>query len=652
MAEAVRGRYSVIAAIVLAFVMAVPVGLLAGTAKHTDAAPGETILRIGSLQKIDSLNPYAGINDVSYVFYGLVYDSLMCVGNDLEATPNLAKSWYAVPLTDPEMIIHPSYPYGSVWQYNLTLNASWNDGEPFTADDVVFNINLNAGNYSSMWSYQPYSYFIKDAVKVDDYTVRIHFRDKVTNQPIPAAYASMISIPMLPKHKLQSMTAMQIGFTWDGTFTDETIPIVGTGPFMATPSVKAEWLAGTQLTLVKNPNYHWAKDRALLPGDPLDRWEVKFDKLVFYFYDDASAMSYAIKNNQIDVASFPPQEFRALEAAAPANITFFSGPKVTQYWTEIGFNMNNAGPNPSRLDHNIREALAMATNKSWIVENDYLSLADVGTTAIPPVNTYWHYEPNVTEKAQFNFDIAAANDLLNRTGYPRPAGDPSGMRTCSNTSAAVRNGWVSEGTALSYQMLIRQEYPEERDIALYLKQTWRELGVNLDLNIRDEATMSLYVYSYTYDTMIWYWSGDIDPNYQLFALSKKAWGGWSDNLWQNKSYEDNYTLSVTTLNQTLRKEYVDNAQRIHYLDAPYIILAYVNQTYAWRTDTFTGWGDWAADPGRSIDNYWTGNPLWFDLISVNTPAIPEFSSIIVPVFGMIFLMAVTMISLRWRKSPA
>jgi len=516
-------------------------------------------------------------------------------------------------LTDPEMVAHPNYPYGSVWQYNLTHNASFTNGEPFTADDVVFNINLNAGNYSSMWAYQPYSYFMRDAVKIDDYTVRIHFRDKVTNNPTPAAYAYLISIPMLPKHKLQLMTAMQIGFSWDGTFGDEAVPIVGTGPFMATSRIKAEYLAGTQLTLVKNPNYHWAKDRVLLPGEAPDRWEVKFDKLVFYFYDDAAAMSYAIKNNQIDVAAFPPQEFDALKTAAPANITFYSGPKITQYWTEIGFCMNNAGPNPSRLDRNIRQALTMATNKSYIVENYYLGLADVGTTAIPPVNTYWHYEPNATEKAQFKYDIAAANDLLDRSGYPRPVGDPNGIRTVSVSSAAAANDWAPEGTELSYEMLIRREYPEERAIGTYLKDIWRSVGVNVDLSIVDEATMTQRVYAYTYDTMIWYWSADIDPNYQLFSLSKKAWNGWSDTKWQNQSYEDNYTLSVQTINKTLRKEYVDNAQRVHYLDAPYIILAYVDQTYAWRTDTFTGWGDWAVDPGRSIDNFWMGNPIYFDL---------------------------------------
>ena len=60
-------------------------------------------------------------------------------------------------------------------------------------------------------------------------------------------------------------------------------------------------------------------------------------------------------------------------------------------------------------------------------------------------------------------------------------------------------------------------------------------------------------------------------------------------------------------------EYVDNCQRISYRDAHFILLTYADATYGWRTDTFTGWGDWEAHPGRSVDNFWTGNPLYLDL---------------------------------------
>jgi peptide/nickel transport system substrate-binding protein len=576
----------------------------------TAEAAHETELRIGFMQKVDSLNPYVGLNDAAYVFYGLVYDGMNVIDNQMNPTPDLATGIWAVPRTDQEMQ-NTGAPYGSVWQYNLTTNAQWTDGEPFTADDVVWNIKLNADNYEAMWAYQPYSYFMKDAVKVNDSTVRIYFYNRDNGTLMPTSYAYLISIPMLPKHMLQSLNAFSIGFNWTGVFEDTDMPIVGTGPFMANPDIRDEWLSGDHITLLKNPKYHWKMDK---PGAP----EIKFDKLTMYFFDDPTAMSLALQNNQLDVAAFPPQEYRAIKdkvaSGSLGNVTTFEGPKITQYWTEIGINMNQGGPNPSRLDHTIRKAMAMATNKAYIVENYYLGLATDGTTLIPPVNTYWHYEPNATEKFQFN--IAAANALLQSAGYIDVNDD--GTRECTSTSYAVRERLVNEGTPLQYQMLLRREYPEEKYIAEYLESQWAQVGIDITYQIVDESTLSTTVYGYSYDTMIWYWSADIDPNYQLFVQSKAAWNGWSDNKYLNESYEENYTKSVNTLDRDQRKVFVDNCQRVNYLDAAYIILAYPYQTYAWRDDTFTGWGDWAADPGRSVDNFWMGNPLYFDLVPIIT----------------------------------
>lgn len=575
-----------------------------------DAQARETVLRVGFMQKVDSLNPYVGLNDASYIFYGLVFGAMNVIDNQMEPTPDLALGIWAVPTTDPAMIASGE-PYGSVWQYNLTDKALWHDGEPFTADDVIFNFNLNAYNYASMWAYQPYSYYMKDAVKIDEQTVRVHFYDRATGDSLPAAYAYLMSIPMLPKHKLDGMSPYTIGFNWTGVFAGEEFPIVGTGPFTGTKDIRKEWIAGDQITLVKNKDYHWKYTKAGAP-------EIKFDKLVMYFYDETTAMTYALENNRLDIASFPPTAYNNIKnevaSGALKNVTTFEGRKITQYWTEIGINANLAGPNPSRLDNNIRLAMAMATNKTYIVSQYYLGLAEEGTTMIPPVNSYWHYEPNATEKIPF--DLEAARNLLEIHGYRDI--DDDGIRECTAGSYAVAENLVPDKKKLVYDMIIRREYPEEKDIAMYLQDVWSQIGIKLDYRIVDEAQLSSEAYAYQYDTFIWYWSADIDPNYQLFVQTRAAWGGWSDNRWTNATYEQNYLKSVTELNKTQRKEYVDICQRTNYLDAYYIILAYPYQTYAWRDDTFSGWGDWAADPGRSMDNFWMGSPLFFDLIPLNS----------------------------------
>lgn len=638
------GLFSVCMVALSATVMSVPIAGIMGVISSAAAQEPETVLRIGFMQEIDSMNPYVGLNDASYVFYGLVYDALGVIDEDMNPEPDLALDAWAVPTDDPDPRM-AGMPYGSVWQYNLTRNAYWTDGEPFTADDVIFNIELNYKNYDSMWAYQPYSYFMSGAWKwQDDYTVRISFWNKATKEPMPAAYAYLISIPMLPKHLLQDQNAYDIGFNWTGVWPDSVspgMPIVGTGPFMATPNIYSEWLAGDHITLVKNPKYHWKADK----GE-----EVKFDKLVMRFFEDSTTMTLALKNGELDVAALPPQAYRSLKQNPPANVVTYDGPKVTQYWTEIGINMNAAGPNPSRLDPAIRHAMHMATNKDYIVENYYLGMADPGSTIIPPVNTYWHYEPTEAEKFQYNLTAAAA--LLEASGYRDE--DHDGIREATLDSLAVEQGWAVEGTKLQYEMLIRREYPEERDIAQYLEGEWAQIGIDINYRILDESQLSTEVYSYAYDTMIWYWSADIDPNYQLFVLSTAAIGGWSDCKYSNPAYDENYTMSVATLDREQRKVYVDNCQRIFYNDSTYIILAYAYQTYAWRTDTFTNWGDWDAHPGRTVDNFWMGNPLYFDLEpNIVPPPPPEpFDWVLLAVGGAVaaaVVIAIVALIMRGRK---
>ncbi len=220
----------------------------------TYQADDETVLKIGFIDRIDSLNPLMGLTDSSFIFYGLVYDALQGAGNDLEATPNLATECWIVPETDSDVVLSGE-PYGSVWQYNITQNAIWHDGTPFTAEDVAWNMNLHAQYYDTVWAFQPYSYFMDYAEVYDSDSVRIHFSDRESGDPIPVSYGYFLPIYMLPAHKLSEMSPAEVAFTWTGTF-DEDIPMIGTGPFMAGPDILDEYLSGSVVNLYKNPNHH------------------------------------------------------------------------------------------------------------------------------------------------------------------------------------------------------------------------------------------------------------------------------------------------------------------------------------------------------------------------------------------------------------
>jgi peptide/nickel transport system substrate-binding protein len=578
------------------------------------ALEGEAVLRIGFLEPIDSLSPMLGLNDASYVFYGLVYDALQGAGNDLEPTPNLATECWTVPETDPDMAA-TGEPFGSVWQYNITGNALWSDGTAFTAADVAWNINLHAEYYDSMWAFQPYTYFMDYAEVYGSDAVRIHFSDRDTAEPTPVSFGGFLPIYMLPMHKLSAMTPFEIGFSWDGVFEAEDPPVVATGPFVAGPDLYDEWLSGAVMNLYKNPDHHLIADQGL---------ETAIDRIELHFYDDAEAMSADIQSGAIDVAQLPSEQYDALEdlvdAGTVENVTLFDGPRSDGYWTHVGFNMDEGGPNMVRLDPAVREALAMATDKARIVEEMYGGYADEGSTLVAPVLDQWHYEPDVAEA--FPFDPDAANATLEAAGYEYPyAGAP--YRVATGGSLAVVEGWAIEGEELALEMLVRIEHPEEIAIATYLLGAWATVGVNLDAYTMDEPTLSTVVYSYNYDTCIWYWYCEPDPNYILFCQSQRSWGAWSDNMYSSPEYEENYSMSVSTMDPGERAQYVDACQLINYQDVPYMVLAYPHQTCAWRTDNLVGWGDWAADPGRSISAYFTANPLLFDLGPVPVNSAPD-----------------------------
>jgi peptide/nickel transport system substrate-binding protein len=573
----------------------IPITAFACASVPSDVAAGtDTCLRIGFLGKVDSLNPTIGITDAARVVRGLVYDCLTGVGPDLEPVPNLATSWEIAEGFDPP---------GSVWDYHITSNARWHDGTRVTVDDVVFTLNMFCSNYNLYYGGFTCAYFINRSSIVDDHTVRVHFSDRGTGEPMVAAFAASIDIPILPKHLVEGMTYSQIAFDWLGIFDNSTPPLVGSGPFMATDSVKFDWMTGNTITLVRNPDYHWKADRDL---------QVRFDRLEIHNFDNGSAMRTALERGEIDFAQLPRDDYLDVEEKVRdgllTDLEAHAGPRPDRGALCVMVNLKNAGMNPSRLDPVIRQAMAMATNRTAIVSDCYDGLATEGTTLIPSVNREWHCV--LTDDETVHYDIDAANALLESNGYTYSQASPT-VRVCTADSYAVQGGLVAEGTPLVYDMALRQECPEEYDIAKYLQSEWAEIGI--DVNYRIITELVLGVISWQWDTMFWDSHSGPDPNNRLFAQSERAVPGMNINGYHDLDYEDRYNMSISTLDPDLRKEHVHECQRVHYEDMAYIPLAEVHGTYAWRTDNFTGWGDWDAQPGRSIYACWSGNILYFEL---------------------------------------
>ncbi|MEM4276955.1 MAG: ABC transporter substrate-binding protein [Thermoplasmata archaeon] len=548
-------------------------------------AAEQKVLRWGMFEGIDSLNPFIGVNDNAYIFYGLIYDYLVAVDQDLNPKPNLAVSWNIVP--DEE-------PYGSVWQYNLTRNAYWHDGEPFDADDVVFTVNYQIGpNYDSMWAYQPYTIFIKSVQKVDDYTVRIEFKN-ITGQRAPCPFGDKLMMPIVPEHIWSEISAFDAGFSY------ENRKPIGTGPFMCTDSTWQEYLNRNVMVLLANKDYHgWA--------DYGER--VNFDRLELHFYLEPVSMLTDIQTGKIDMAMFNAPNFKNLNAwllnHPDAPIDTCARLTCTSYSIDLLVCMKEdagANTNPLRLDPAVRRAMAHAIDKEFIRDSIYAGYAEVGSTILSPIyDEFW--SPGPTEV--FNYDLAAANATLDAAGYVWNAEH-------TRRVAGPDNPWYPNGE-LKFTIVVEAELVEDRDTALFLQDEWAKIGIGLDIMIVSTGQWNTIVYNYNYDLAMSYWSGDPDPTYLLFVQTTYSIGGWSENAYSNPVYDETFVKCTETLDPEERAQYMKECQRIMYNDCAFIVTVYPYGCYAWRTDRFEGWGDWEAHPGRSLSNYWTANPLYFEL---------------------------------------
>ncbi len=613
----------VFVSVLLGILLTAPSGAVFGPVGMSEAAPGETVLRIGFAERLDRLNPLVAWNDTDKFFTSLLYDCLSGIDEDLNSTWNLANDWWIVPESDPELAL-TGEPLGAVWQYNLTHNAKWHDGEPFTADDVNYSLNLFAHNHNSVWSNQPYIFFINYTEKVDNYTVRIHFFDRATGTSSPVAFGDRLPIPILPKHVIQTMSIFQLAYSWPNSFP------IGTGPFMARSSTYQEVQAGVNVTLLRNPDYHMYLDHGK---------QIHFDKLDLRFYHTESELRTALLSGNIDVARFNATNFAQWDAdvagGAVSDVALMTGLRPDGYWTDVGFNQNNMSVAPPwernrmTLDPWLRVSLAMATNKSEIVESIYKGYAEEGSTLVSPVYPYWHLEPGPGGSWPYDPILAAA--FLELMDYVDVNAD--GIREAGPNSTAVQMSWASEGDPLVFKLIVMNDSTEDLRIALALQAAYLAVGVELDIIVLEPMEFMMTMYGYTYDMMIYHWEEDTDPNAILFVETTYALNGWSDNFYSLQDYDDNYSASVSELDPEIRQTYVHNCQVINYVESPYVVLAYLNQTYVRRNDTFTGWGDWAAHPGRSLDAKWGANPLFFDLMPIPQNSAPTAAFTVTPTTG-------------------
>jgi peptide/nickel transport system substrate-binding protein len=230
----------------------------------------------------------------------------------------------------------------------------------------------------------------------------------------------------------------------------------------------------------------------------------------------------------------------------------------------------------------------MAIDKQEIVDKVYLGYANAGDTIIREASAFWHLDIPADE--EYPYEPQAANALLDEAGYEDADGD--GIREDPGT-----------GEPLSLLMPASEETTGAVEAGQLIVGYLDEIGIEVELQVASDAKMDDYWGSGDFDMYIWYWSGDPDPDYQLWVFSSGQCGSWSDGCWSDPAYDALYEQQRTIFDREDRRNVVFDAQRYVYEQLPGVVLAYPSWLEAYRNDRFTGWTPAPGQNGYLLPGY-------------------------------------------------
>lgn len=526
-------------------------------------AASPLVLRVGTTQDLDTLNPYQVVVFTGYEAFQLTYNLLVDFGPNLEPVPGFADSWTRA--AD-----------GKSWTFHIRTGMKWSDGIAATAQDACFSWGLGVaaikdGANIGVGYLDP---GLKDAAVTklecpDDQTMIAYTTD-------PSDRILQVYLPIIPQHIWGKETYKTIG---DAKFV---APLVGTGPYTA-----VEWKTSQYLRLVRNKNY-WGTQGAA-------------DEVVIQFFKGADTMVQALKAGEIDYArDTTPEQLKALQNQP--NIKTVAG--SSNGWSQLAFNEYGAtkgtltpgiGPSTKALwDPAFRDALGYAIDKKTLVDRVLGGFGDVGTTIVPPILGQWHVEPDHPR----TFDLAKAAQMLDAAGYVL---NSQGQRL------------DKEGKPIS----LRLYFPDTKDTyakaAQFVKDWYGQIGIKVTPQQFDSTTLGNIVlppeagkeYKANYDIELWGWSGNPDPNALLQIFRCDAIGSSSDSQYCNPAFDKMYDAQNVAQTAADRKTILAQMQNLIYDQAVYDILYYDANLAAYRTDRFGGWQNQPVANGTPFFTYGT-----------------------------------------------
>lgn len=435
----------------------------------TAGAVGAQTLTIGFADPLSSLDPqlnnHAGDRSVALHFWDLLIEN-----KDNALQPGLALSWKPLDNT--------------TWEFKLRPNVKWQDGQAFTADDLIYSYTRAKAVPGSVATYGGYLRTIASMSAPDPLTLVVK-----TTVPNPDLPLNLASVHVVSKHVGEKSTTEDY---------NSGKAVVGTGPYKF-----VSYTPGDRVVMERYDGYWGAKQP----------WE----KINYRYINQAASRTAALLSGDVDVIDkVSVSDLARLKESPNVSVYPYDGlrvmllqpsfnPAPNQYITD------NAGKpldkNPL-LDVRVRRALNLAINRKALTDR-ILQGAATEANQWMPKNTFG-YNPQVTDIPN---DVAEAKKLLTEAGFP-------------------------EGFKLTMHAP-NDRYPQGPETAQAVAQFWTRIGVKTQVEVVPWAVYSGRANKNEYAVSMLAWgNGTGEASYALVnvlatvdakkGLGASNWGHYSN----------------------------------------------------------------------------------------------------------------------------
>jgi len=346
----------------------------------------------------------------------------------------------------------------TTYTFTLKPDLRWHDGEPLTANDVLFTMqSIQDQNFKSPL----YSTFRNVKVTAEDeQTVSFTLAEPF------APFLSLLTFGIIPEHLWSEVDPLH------ATLAELNLKPIGSGPYRFA-SLSKDKKGNIREYLVERFADYYQTGPFL-------------NQITFKFFSSLDEAQGALKDGNVDGLGFLAS---SLSNFSPDNSQTVYQLDLPQY-TALFFNQ---GSNSALADKNVRQALSYATSREQIIAAAFSGSAE---PIDDPLLSF--FGQDIETPPALIFDPAKAATLLDLAGWKRTEAESAATSTLSNTQLGL-----AEGAPAPYarQKKIKRDNKEELatleiklttvqkdeniQVAEKIRELWQAVGVKVNVEIVD-----------------------------------------------------------------------------------------------------------------------------------------------------------------------